>query len=93
MRTAGGLAEMTAVPVGTLVDLLAAIFRNAGFAEPTLEAREIVAALYDAPRFGPWRTPNRWSTQRFRAQLASRVMGAPPRTRSAGRAFAPSCSR
>lgn len=46
-------AEPTSVTVATLVDLLAASFRAAAFAEPVLEARDIVAALYDAPRFWP----------------------------------------
>ena len=42
-----------AVTVGQLVDDLARQFHNRGIGEPMLEAREIVAALYDVPRFWP----------------------------------------
>ena len=45
--------DANAVTVGALVDLLAERFRAARVAEPVLEAREIIAALYDAPRFWP----------------------------------------
>jgi release factor glutamine methyltransferase len=46
-------ADVGAITVGALVDRLAQGFRAAQFGEPVLEAREIVAALYDAPRFWP----------------------------------------
>ena len=39
--------------VGRLVDDIARRFHNHGIGEPMLEAREIVAALYDVPRFWP----------------------------------------
>jgi release factor glutamine methyltransferase len=45
--------DRTAMTVGALVDLLAETFRAERFEEPVLEAREVVAALYDAPRFWP----------------------------------------
>lgn len=75
------LADVTAVRVGTLVDMLATIFRNEGWSEPTLEARDIVAALYDAPRFWPVANAEHLVDQPTfaRAQLAlsRRIMGAP----------------
>jgi release factor glutamine methyltransferase len=46
-------ATPTAVSVARLVDLVAERFRAASFSEPVLEARDLVAALYDAPRFWP----------------------------------------
>jgi release factor glutamine methyltransferase len=46
-------APADGLTVGALVERLAEGFREAGFDEPVLEAREIVAALYDAPRFWP----------------------------------------
>src|SRR4051812_24161291 len=50
----GELTESaTGVTVRDLVDLLSDAFRARGIAEPVHEAREIVAALYDAPRFWP----------------------------------------
>lgn len=73
--------DATAVPVGKLVDLLATIFRNEGFPEPTLEAREIVAALYDAPRFWPVANAevlvDKATYARAQLAMARRVMGAP----------------
>lgn len=73
--------DTTQVPVGKLVDLLSAIFRNEGFAEPTLEAREIVAALYDAPRFWPVANAehlvDKATYARAQLAMARRVMGAP----------------
>lgn len=73
--------NLTGMTVGKLVDLLAAVFRDRGLAEPTLEAREIVAALYDAPRFWPVANPETLvdATTYARSQQAMvrRVMGAP----------------
>ena len=45
--------ESTATTVSQLVDMIAETLRGAGISEPVLEARDIVAALYDAPRFWP----------------------------------------
>ena len=78
----GELTEnLTGISVGRLVDLLAAIFGNEGFPEPVLEAREIVSALYDAPRFWPVANAGQIVDARTyaRAQraMAKRVMGAP----------------
>jgi len=75
------IENVTGVTVGRLVDLLAAIFRNEGFGEPTLEAREIVAALYDAPRFWPVANAEQLvdaaTYSRAQQAMARRVMGAP----------------
>jgi release factor glutamine methyltransferase len=46
-------AASPAATVAQLVDMIAETLRAAGIAEPVLEARDIVAALYDAPRFWP----------------------------------------
>ena len=46
-------AELTDRTVSAVVDLLAGYLRRASFEAPVLEAREIVAALHDAPRFWP----------------------------------------
>lgn len=72
---------MIGVSVGTLVDMLAEPFRVEGFAEPTLEAREIVAALYDVPRF--WPVANAAAPvddtmyQRAMVAMGKRLAGAP----------------
>lgn len=42
-----------ATTVGRLLDDLARVLTSRGIAEPISEAREIVAALYDVPRFWP----------------------------------------
>jgi release factor glutamine methyltransferase len=77
-RKAGELAEVT---VGALVDSLAASLRRAGFGEPVLEAREIVAALYDAPRFWPVanaeHAAERTMVDRAMHAVSMRVQGAP----------------
>ena len=46
-------ADSATTTVGRLVETLAEGFRAHHFAEPVSEAREIIAALYDAPRFWP----------------------------------------
>jgi release factor glutamine methyltransferase len=71
----------TTVSVGALVERLAAAFRDARLAEPTLEAREIVAALYDAPRFWPIANAGTvvdpQTLARAERALQRRVLGAP----------------
>lgn len=73
--------SLTGLTVGQLVDRLAATFRGAGLEEPILEAREIVAALYDAPRFWPVANAelpvDEATSARAERAMARRVMGAP----------------
>lgn len=73
--------NLTGISVGRLVDLLATVFRHEGFADPTLEAREIVAALYDAPRFWPIANVevivDAPTYARAQRAMTRRVMGAP----------------
>jgi release factor glutamine methyltransferase len=47
------VTESSDVTVGGVVDMLAGSLRDAGVEDAIAEAREIVAALYDAPRFWP----------------------------------------
>ncbi len=72
---------LTTVTVGQLVDALATAFRDRGLSDPTLEAREIVAALYDAPRFWPVANAelvvDDATRERARQALSRRLMGAP----------------
>ena len=74
-------SEPTAVTIGMLVDLLAEPLRAEGFSEPVLEAREVVAALYDAPRFWPIANAgmivDRARYERAMRALQLRVLGAP----------------
>jgi release factor glutamine methyltransferase len=69
------------VSVSRLVDLLAARFQAEGVAEPTSEAREIVAALYDAPRFWPVangeQLVDRDTFERAKLAMVRRIKGAP----------------
>jgi release factor glutamine methyltransferase len=71
----------TTVSVARLVDELAEAFRRRGLDEPTREAREIIAALYDAPRFWPVANAevivDEETLMRARRALARRLMGAP----------------
>jgi release factor glutamine methyltransferase len=71
----------TGVSVSQLVDLLAGVFRHAQFSDPVLEAREIVAALYDAPRFWPVANAelvvDRETYDRAQRAMRLRVQGAP----------------
>lgn len=81
-KASGELAgHFTAVSVSKLVDMLAAAFHAHGFAEPTSEAREIIAALYDAPRFWPVANGEQLvdaeTFERAQAAVARRVRGAP----------------
>lgn len=46
-------ASSATITVADLVDVVAESLRAAAFVEPVNEARELVAALYDAPRFWP----------------------------------------
>jgi release factor glutamine methyltransferase len=73
--------RVTAVSVSKLVDMLSAEFHAHGFAEPTSDAREIVAALYDAPRFWPvangQQLVDQETFERAKAAVARRVQGAP----------------
>lgn len=77
--TTGRLA--TASTVSTLLDETAATLERAGLAEPFSEAREIVAALFDVPRFWPMLNGavEVDSATRARAQAAAvkRLQGAP----------------
>src|SRR6185503_11907840 len=61
--------------------MLAGAFQREGIAEPTSEAREIVAALYDAPRFWPIANGellvDRETFDRARQAMARRIQGAP----------------
>jgi release factor glutamine methyltransferase len=79
IATNAGLA--TSVSVARLVDELAEPFRRRGLDEPTREAREIIAALYDAPRFWPVANAevivDEETLMRARRALARRLMGAP----------------
>jgi release factor glutamine methyltransferase len=71
----------TSVSVGALVDRLAAAFRQANIADPVAEAREIIAALYDAPRFWPIANAttlvDRQTLERAERALSRRILGAP----------------
>jgi release factor glutamine methyltransferase len=79
--TANDSANLTGITVGKLADLLATVFRHEGFEAPLAEAREIIAALYDAPRFWPIANAETVVDQQTytRAQRAMvrRVKGAP----------------
>ena len=46
-------AAAPAITVGQLLDEMANTLRRQGVAQPVAEAREIIAALYDVPRFWP----------------------------------------
>jgi release factor glutamine methyltransferase len=74
-------AERTELSVGALVDLLAESFRCQGFDDPQVEARELIAALFDEPRFWPVINAARLVDQRMvdRALDATtlRLQGAP----------------
>jgi release factor glutamine methyltransferase len=67
--------------VGALVDRLAAAFRQANIPDPVAEAREIIAALYDAPRFWPIANAttlvDRQTLERAERALSRRILGAP----------------
>jgi release factor glutamine methyltransferase len=71
----------TAPTVGSLVDEMAAILARGGLADPLSEAREIVAALYEVPRF--WPALNGAAAvdpamrARARSAVAKRLQGAP----------------
>jgi release factor glutamine methyltransferase len=71
----------TAPTVGSLVDEMAASFARGGLADPLSEAREIVAALYEVPRF--WPALNGAAAvdpamrARARSAVAKRLQGAP----------------
>ncbi len=77
-RPSAGASSAT---VGLLVDELARRLRAASFAEPITEAREIIAGLYDTPRFWPVMNRDlRVGTEMFAravAALDKRVRGAP----------------
>ena len=49
----GGAVSEPATSVGELVEQLARELSSRGISNPTAEARELVAAVYDAPRFWP----------------------------------------
>lgn len=70
-----------AVNVGRLLEDLARQLNSAGIAEPFSEAREIVAALYDVPRFWPLMNGNldvdAETLARARAAVDKRIQGAP----------------
>jgi release factor glutamine methyltransferase len=72
---------LTTVTVGQLVDALATAFRDRGIPDPVLEARDLVASLYDAPRFWPVANAelvvDEPTPQRARQALSRRLMGAP----------------
>lgn len=72
---------LTSVTVGQLTDAMAAAFRDRGIADPTLEARDVVAALYDAPRFWPVANAelvvDEATLDRARQAMKQRLMGAP----------------
>jgi release factor glutamine methyltransferase len=69
------------VNVSRLLDDLARRLNVAGIAEPFSEAREIVAALYDVPRFWPLMNGNldvdADTLARSRAAVDKRIQGAP----------------
>lgn len=69
------------VTVNQLLEELARRFNAHGIAEPFLEAREIVAALYDAPRFWPLTNGDveidAATLQRAKAAAGMRLRGAP----------------
>lgn len=71
----------TASTVCSLVDEMAASFARGGLAEPLSEAREIVAALYDVPRFWPALNGavevDAAMQTRARSAVAKRLQGAP----------------
>jgi len=71
----------TAPTVGSLVDEMAAILARGGLADPLSEAREIVAALYEVPRFWPAlngaAAVNPAMRARARSAVAKRLQGAP----------------
>lgn len=70
-----------AVNVGRLLEDLARQLNSAGISEPFSEAREIVAALYDVPRFWPLMNGNldvdAETLARARAAVDKRIQGAP----------------
>ncbi|MGE5099550.1 MAG: peptide chain release factor N(5)-glutamine methyltransferase [Deltaproteobacteria bacterium] len=70
-----------AVNVGRLLEDLARQLNSAGISEPFSEAREIVAALYDVPRFWPLMNGNldvdAETLARARAAVDERIQGAP----------------
>ena len=69
------------VTVNQLLEELARSFNARGITEPFLEAREIVAALYDAPRFWPLMNGgvevDVATLERARAAADTRLRGAP----------------
>jgi release factor glutamine methyltransferase len=69
------------VTVNQLLEELARRFNAQGIAEPFLEAREVVAALYDAPRFWPLTNGavevDPATLQRAKAAAGMRLRGAP----------------
>lgn len=71
----------TASTVCSLVEEMAASFARGGLAEPLSEAREIVAALYDVPRFWPALNGavevDAAMQTRARSAVAKRLQGAP----------------
>jgi release factor glutamine methyltransferase len=73
--------QRTDVSVSRLVDMLAAAFQARGLAEPKSEAREIVAALHDAPRFWPVangeQLVDRDTLERAKTAMTRRMTGAP----------------
>ncbi len=77
--TTGGVAH--AVTVGRLLEDLARTLGARGVAEPFSEAREIVAALYDVPRFWPLMNGNvdvdPQTLERARRAADRRLQGAP----------------
>ncbi len=78
-----------AIAVGAIVDEVAVILAGAGYSDACLEAREIVAALHDAPRSWPvWNRDTRADPEmRARALRAARLRAAgAPLAYSAGRA-------
>jgi release factor glutamine methyltransferase len=70
-----------ALTVGSLVDDMAQALERGGVAEPMSEAREIVAALYDVPRFWPLLNAavevDAPTQARARIAVGKRVQGAP----------------
>jgi release factor glutamine methyltransferase len=70
-----------AVTVAQLLDDLARVLTSRGIAEPASEAREIIAALYDVPRFWPVTNGgtdvDSATVERAKTAARKRVQGAP----------------
>ena len=77
-----------AVNVSRLLEDLARQLNGAGISEPFSESREIVAALYDVPRFWPLMNGNLdvdvETLSRARTAVEKRIQGAPLATHQLG---------